>query len=198
MKKLLTVLCLAAAMSSAQAQTKKTAKVPAKPAGTKTTGTPAPKPADQKPAQQATKTASLATGDYKTAIGVKFLYGLSVTAKHFLQEKHALEGIFTYRGFDGLGSQFGATIAYEYHNPIKGVTGLKWYVGGGGHFQYFSFDDANVEATTLFGAVGVLGLEYKFKGIPLAISADWQPVYIFNENSGFSAENGGIGIKYTF
>lgn len=51
---------------------------------------------------------------------------------------------------------------------------------------------------TIFGVAGVLGLEYKFKGIPLAISADWQPIYLLNENSGFSAENGGIGIKYTF
>ena len=194
MKKLFALFGLAILMSYAQAQTIKT---PAKTSTTKTTGT---KTVGNVPVARPTPETSrlAATGDYKTAIGVKFLYGISLTAKHFLKEQHALEGIFNYRGFDGLGSQFGATIAYEYHNPIKGVPGLKWYVGGGGHFQYFSFDDDNVEASSLFGAVGVLGLEYKIKGIPLAISADWQPVYIFNENSGFSAENGGIGIKYTF
>lgn len=197
MKKLLIILGLCATTIGVQAQTKKPAKAPAKTSTAKPANTkPATSVSANKPVQQQASFAS--TSDYKTAIGVKFLYGLSVTAKHFLKEKHALEGIFTYRGFDGLGSQFGATIAYEYHQPINGVPGLKWYVGGGGHFQYFSFDDNNVDATTLFGAVGVLGLEYKFKGIPLALSADWQPVYIFNENSGFSAENGGIGIKYTF
>lgn len=202
MKKLLAIfICVALIGLNAKSQTKKPSKQPAKTVTSKpatTTSKPVSATSATTVSNVQNKATLGATPDYKTAIGLKFLYGLSLTAKHFLKEKHALEGIFTYRGFDGLGTQFGATIVYEYHNPINGVAGLKWYVGGGGHFQYFSFDDDNVEATTQFGAVGVLGLEYKFKGIPLAISADWQPIYLLNENSSFSAENGGIGIKYTF
>ncbi|EDM36167.1 hypothetical protein PBAL39_19829 [Pedobacter sp. BAL39] len=134
---------------------------------------------------------------YNTALGIKFLYGLSLTAKHFIKHNSALEGIFNYHGFGGLGTQLSATVLYEYQRPVAGVAGLRWYLGGGGHFEYFSFDNDQVNATTVFGAVGALGLEYQFAGLPIAISADWQPVILFN-GAGFSAENGGVGIKYTF
>jgi len=135
---------------------------------------------------------------YNTALGIKFLYGVSLTAKHFIKNSSALEGIFNYRSFGGLGTQLSATVLYEYQRPVAGVTGLQWYLGGGGHFEYFSFDNDQVSATTVLGAVGALGLEYQFAGLPIAISADWQPVVLFNDGAGFSAENGGIGIKYTF
>lgn len=193
MKTLITII-LCAVTINISAQTKK---VPAKKPAAKTVAKPIVKSVpiakdNSKP------TSYSASENYSTAIGVKFLYGISLTAKHFLKEKHALEGIFTYRGFNGLGTQIGISVAYEYHLPIKGVPNLKWYVGGGGHFEYFSFDDELVDPTTVFGALGVLGLEYKFKGIPIAVSADWQPVFTFTSGGGFSAENGGIGVKYTF
>jgi hypothetical protein len=188
MKKIFTIILFAVALN-VSAQTKKPA--------TKTVAKPTVKPTPV--AKASTKPTTYNTSEnYHTAIGIKFLYGISLTAKHFLKEKHALEGIFTYRGFNGLGTQIGVSVAYEYHLPISGVQNLKWYVGGGGHFEYFSFDDDLVDPTTTVGALGVLGLEYKFKGIPIAISADWQPVFTFNSGGGFSAENGGIGVKYTF
>ena len=193
MKKILTIILCAVAINMS-AQTRKT---PAKKPATKTVTKSPLKPAPV--TKPSTKASSYSTAEnYNTAIGIKFLYGISLTAKHFLKEKHALEGIFTYRGFNGLGTQIGLSVAYEYHLPINGVQNLKWYVGGGGHFEYFSFDNDLVDPTTTIGALGVLGLEYKFKGLPIAISADWQPVFTFNSGGGFSAENGGIGVKYTF
>ncbi len=193
MKTILMILLCAVAINIS-AQTKKT---PTKKPLTKTAAKPNVKLAPE--VKASTKADGYSTSkNYNTAIGVKFLYGISLTAKHFLKEKHALEGIFTYRGFNGLGTQIGISAAYEYHLPVNGVQNLKWYVGGGGHFEYFSFDDNLVDPTTTVGALGVLGLEYKFKGLPIAISTDWQPVFTFNSGGGFSAENGGIGVKYTF
>lgn len=135
---------------------------------------------------------------YKAAIGLKFIYGVSLTGKFFISEKSALEGILRYNSAGGLGSNIAFSGLYEYHEPIKGVDGLRWYIGGGGHVNYFSYKDSNEDAITTFGVAGIVGLEYKFGKLPLAISADWQPGYIISNNMGFSAENGGIGLKYTF
>lgn len=210
-------LCFLSISFAAQAQTKKPVKkttsttktTPTKTTPTKTTvatkTTTKPvetvektgvKPAS-KSAKQTKSNAGSATS-YKAAIGLKFIYGVALTGKVFVNENSALEGILKYNGAGGLGSNIAFSGLYEYHAPIKGVDGLRWYVGGGGHVNYFSWKDSDVDAVTTFGVAGVLGLEYKFANLPLAISADWQPAYIISSPSGFSAENGGIGIKYTF
>ncbi|WP_379089987.1 hypothetical protein [Pedobacter sp. UC225_65] len=210
---LLTILSIAGL--TAQAQTKK----PAKKATTtkttptkKTTTTPtSSKTTTNKPVETDEKTgvkprnqtvkqtnANGVTANYKVAIGLKFIYGISATGKVFLTDKHALEGIVRYNGAGGLGSNIAFTALYEYHNNIKEVEGLRWFIGGGGHVNHFSWKDSNIDGVTSFGISGVVGLEYKIKTLPFAISADWVPGYMLSPSSGFSAENGGIGIKYTF
>lgn len=188
---------------SAQAQTKKPVKKQAKttPVKTvpKTTEAVKTEKAPVKSTNQAAKQNNNAGNtSYKVAIGLKFIYGVSLTGKFFISEKSALEGILRYNGAGGLGSNIAFSGLYEYHEPIKGVNGLRWYIGGGGHVNYFSYKDNNEDAVTTFGVAGIVGLEYKFAKLPLAISADWQPGYMISTSSGFSAENGGIGVKYTF
>ncbi|UIR55635.1 porin family protein [Sphingobacterium sp. SRCM116780] len=135
---------------------------------------------------------------YKAAFGIKFIYGISLTGKVFIKERSALEGILRYNGAGGTGSNIAFTGLYEYHTAIKGVDGLRWYVGGGGHINYFNWKDADLDPVITFGIAGIAGLEYKFANLPLAVSVDWQPAYIISNNGGFSAENGGVGLKYTF
>lgn len=215
MKKITTILSiLIIALSlQAQAQTRK-AKAKPKKAVTATTATTtttvkkaeAPKAEVKAVAVSTPKDDVVQQTDdyYKTALGVKFLYGVSLTAKHFISDKGALEAVIQYRHHSGVGSEFNFTGLYEYHGNIAGASGLRWYAGGGGYAGYFSFgndalnDLVNDSSNFTFGAAGVIGLEYKIKGAPLAISADWQPIYIINGNSGLATDNGGIGIKYTF
>ncbi|WP_214226069.1 hypothetical protein [Pedobacter sp. B4-66] len=146
---------------------------------------------------------------YKTALGLKFLWGIALTGKHFFKEKHAVEAIFKYRGYTGVGADIGLGVLYEYHNDIKGIEGLKWYAGGGVYAGTFSFKDEISDymdqygegSNFYFGLAGVLGLEYKIGSLPIAISADWQPSFQLKDtygSSGFSAESGGLGVKYTF
>jgi hypothetical protein len=209
MKKLIMItLCFLSIGFIAQAQTKK----PVKKTTTASKATPSKtvantketvRPEEKTSVTSAVKPAKLTKANagnysYKAAIGLKFIYGVSLTGKVFIKENSALEGILRYNGAGGLGSNIAFSGLYEYHAPIKGVDGLRWYVGGGGHVNYFSWKDSNADAVTTFGVAGILGLEYKFANLPLAISADWQPAYIISSPSGFSAENGGIGIKYTF
>lgn len=149
--------------------------------------------------QSAKQTKShISTTNYKAALGLKFIYGISLTGKFFLNEKTALEGIVRYNSAGGSGSNIAFSGLYEYHADIKGVDGLRWYLGGGGHVNHMSWKNGYGDPVTTFGVVGIVGLEYKFKSLPIAISADWQPGYIISSGYGFSAENGGIGIKYTF
>lgn len=214
MKKIATILSiLIIALSlQTQAQTRKTKAKPKKAVTTTTTTkTTTVKSAETPKAE--TKTVAVATPKrtvaqtddyYKTALGVKFLYGISLTAKHFINDKGALEAVIQYRHHSGVGSEFNFTGLYEYHGPIAGASGLRWYAGGGGYAGYFSFDDDGLgdlgdgSSNFTFGAAAVVGLEYKIKGAPLAISADWQPIYIINGNNGLATDNGGIGLKYTF
>ncbi len=152
------------------------------------------------------------TGDngYKTALGLKFLWGVALTGKHFFKDQYAVEAIIRFRGYSGIGSDINLTALYQYHKDIKELEGLKWYAGGGIHIGNFSYKDefsflegyGDFKRNNLyFGLAAVAGLEYKFKAAPIAISIDWQPTFLFKNyysNSGFGAEGGGIGIKYTF
>ena len=156
---------------------------------------PADKPT---PSVKSANSQSKAAGNYKAAIGLKFIYGISLTGKVFLKEHSALEGILRYNGTGGSGTNIAFSGLYEHHNDIKTIDGLRWYIGGGGHVNYFKWDNDYGDPVTSFGVVGIIGLEYKIQTLPIAISADWQPGYIFSNGAGFSAENGGIGIKYTF
>lgn len=143
------------------------------------------------------------TGEYKAGLGfgtTSYVYAFLPNGKvvHSYLGGSALEGIVRYNGAGGLGSNIAFSGLYEYHSEIKEIAGLRWYIGGGGHVNHFSWKDVDAPGVTTFGVVGTIGLEYKVKNLPLAVSADWQPAYIINHGAGFSAENGGIGIKYTF
>ncbi|MET4081884.1 hypothetical protein ABIB40_001835 [Pedobacter sp. UYP30] len=139
-----------------------------------------------------------AKNGYKTAVGLKFIYGVSLTGKFFIKDDAAIEAIVRYNGAGGFGSNIALTALYEYHGDIKGVDGLRWYIGGGAFANYFSWKDIDAPSVTTYGVSAVAGLEYKFAKLPIAISADWLPGYVISNNIGFSAENGGVGIKYTF
>lgn len=216
---LILLLIFTAFTFTAQAQTKKTTtnakpvkkalvkKTTADSPGSKEKGTQQKKQSGAGSDKSKETKTNTPESNYSTAIGIKFLYGIAFTGKHFFTEKHAAEAIVRYNGLGGLGSDINLTALYEYHSPINGVPGLKWYIGGGAYAGTFSFKDSDFipesddTSNVYFGLSGVLGLEYKIKNLPIAISADWQPVYLlkdYYDNTGFGAENGGIGIKYTF
>ena len=145
---------------------------------------------------------------YSSAVGLKFLWGVAITGKHFFKEHHAAEAIFKFRGYHGIGTDMTLALMYEYHGDIP-VDGLRWYAGAGifgGHFRlknkYLAAADyTGKRGSSYFGMSGILGAEYKIKDFLLAVSADWQATVMFNivyVDSGFSAEYGGIGVKYTF
>ena len=128
---------------------------------------------------------------YTTALGVKFYPG-SISLKHFISDKNAVEGLLYLwdRGFRVTG-------LYEIHSDISSVDGLKWYVGPGAHVGFYN---TKFGGGTSIGVDGVLGLDYKFDEVPINLSLDWQPSFEFGNNygNGFAGNFGGLAIRYTF
>jgi hypothetical protein len=124
---------------------------------------------------------------YKTAIGVKF-YPTGVTLKTFVRSNAAFEaiGYFWDRGTR-------ITALYEYHHNLSESGSLKWYIGPGAHVGFYK--PAFYDGGTSVGIDGVLGLDYKFPGIPINVSLDWQPSYEFGNFEGFSGNWGGVGLR---
>lgn len=141
---------------------------------------------------------------YQAALGIKFLWGISVTGKYFIKPNQALEAIIRYKGYQGVGNDLAFSALYEYEKQIPVAEGFNWYAGAGayfGHFSYKSSYDPGLygiqTSNSYYGISGVIGLEYKIKQLPIAISADWMPSFDI-KGSTFIAENGGIGVKYAF
>jgi hypothetical protein len=149
--------------------------------------------------------------DYKTAIGLRLGYPTSITFKKFINDKAAFELTAGYRSY---GYSYGLTTdnikyysvsgSYQIHTPISSVAGLQWYYGGGvGVFlwtypDYYTTLGVNT-GTTSFNIFGLLGLDYKFEGLPINLSIDWAPtISLGGYASGFGGGNGALAARYTF
>lgn len=90
---------------------------------------------------------------------------------------------------------------YQHHFPIEGVSGLKWYVGGGASVFFWSYDDAFIRgySSTTLGVMGVAGLDYKFSEAPVNLSVDWVPTFFIGDGyvSGFGGGYGALSVRYT-
>jgi hypothetical protein len=149
---------------------------------------------------------SQAQSEYKTAVGGRIGIPIAASIKHFIFESGAIEG---YAGFRAAGTYYrGVNITigamYQHHFPIGSVDGLQWYIGGGGLVQFYTYDDGFVN-TNDYSSTGIAlnavgGVDYKFKGIPLNVSADWMPTFFLNKTyySNFGAGYGGVAARYTF
>jgi hypothetical protein len=131
---------------------------------------------------------------YTNAIGVKFWPG-ALSFKHFTTDNTALEGLLNF--WD---NGFRITGLYEFHGNIEAAPGLRWYVGPGAHIGWWNgaiyHDHYYNSGSLMIGVDGVLGLEYKFEGAPIAVSADIQPYLEFNHP--YLGIWGGLGVKYTW
>ena len=129
------------------------------------------------------------SSNYKTALGVKFYPG-AITIKHFVKPNAALEGLLYLYNH---GTR--VTGLYEFHFDIPNASGLQWYVGPGAHIGFYN--TKYFGGGTSVGIDGVIGLDYKFSGVPINLSLDWQPSFEFGNNfNGFGGSWGGLGIRY--
>ena len=128
------------------------------------------------------------SGGYSTAIGVRLgpstpAIKSGITIKHFLGN-NAIEGIISF------GDGVGICGLYEIHKSLS-VENLQWFIGFGG---YAAFNNS----TSNVGAAGVVGLDYKFAGLPLNLSLDWKPELNIISKVGFEASTVGFSARFCF
>jgi hypothetical protein len=128
--------------------------------------------------------------NYKTAAGVRLGPNTAAisggfTAKHFINENTALEGII------GINNGLGICGLYEKHFNIEAVNNLQWFAGFGG---YVAFNSNN----TFIGGAGIVGLDYKFEEIPLNLSLDWKPELNIISKVNFESSGIGLSARFTF
>lgn len=132
---------------------------------------------------------------YENAIGVRIGSYNGVNFKTFLNTNKALDLNLAVRSNDNF-KRFILTGLYEVHNPINGAPGLLWYYGGGGSIG--SYKIKNSEGDLFLSADGVLGLDYKFDGLPLDLAVDWRPRLELTPNTNFGTGDVGLAIRLTF
>ena len=144
-------------------------------------------------------TSASAQDSYKTALGVRLsssapMVSNSISLKHFLNERTAVEALFSFGDPLALGAMV------EMHKPI-GVSGIQWYYGGGGYLGFVKTFDVNKNreiTNTNFGAMGVVGLDYKFVNLPLNLSLDWKPELNIVRDINFEPAAVGFTARFTF
>ena len=147
-------------------------------------------------------TLAINTDSYNTAIGIRGAGTSGLTIKHFTQNSRAIEGIL---GF--YPNAFSVTVLVEQYVNAFDTPGLNWYYGAGGHVaatnnkypdrEYWGYrrDDGDVG----LGVDGIIGMEYKIREIPFAISLDVKPfLEVTTSGNVFLALDPGIGVKVTF
>jgi hypothetical protein len=133
--------------------------------------------------------------DYKTALGIRLstdaaVINNSVSIKHFLNEKLAIEGFLSFRDPVAIGGLL------EVHKPLPSTEGLKWFYGAG---VYLGFDSDRAKASrNLMGAMGTVGLDYKFVNVPLNLSLDWKPELNIVDDINFEPAAVGFTARFTF
>jgi hypothetical protein len=128
---------------------------------------------------------------YQQAIGVRLGVNTGVTYKKFLSQDHAIEFIGNAL-FDDGSTYLGVSGEYLWSWGI--VDGLSWFVGPGASVGLWTGDFSGFN----IALNGMVGLEYKFSLIPLAVGIDLNPHFYFLNSVGISPFVGALSVRYTF
>ena len=122
------------------------------------------------------------------AIGIRAGYGAELSYQHTLGGNNFGELDLGW----SLGA-FSAGLSYDF--LIAPLGPLNFYAG-----PQVSMALVNGGGTTTFGlgAGAQLGLEWCFQQIPLQLSLDWKPTFIFIPGTGFGWQSIALGIRYLF
>lgn len=87
------------------------------------------------------------------------------------------------------GNGVGVELLYDFLYRPLGDSPINWYVGVG--------PSLFLGSPFQLGAAGEIGLEFRFKDVPLAIGLDWRPTFIIIENTNF-VSGFGLNVRYVF
>ena len=144
-------------------------------------------------------TQTLSAQEYRTGLDVRLssanaMQNNSISIKQFINERTAIEGLFTF----GDPLALGALI--EFHKPLS-AAGLTYFYGAGGYVAFLKTVNVTTQKSSTdanFGAQGIIGLDYKFNNIPLNISLDWKPELNIVSDINFEPAAIGFTARFTF
>lgn len=134
-----------------------------------------------------TATMTMKAQEYQTGLGLR-LGGINrgITVKHFTGSTAAIEGILGFARHS-----VSITGLFEKHIPFPTAPGLSWYYGGGAHIGFFTghytygyyhankhdydYFEEDFDNSFYMGVDFILGLEYKFKDVPISLGLDVKP-----------------------
>jgi len=136
---------------------------------------------------------------YNTALGIRLssgsaMVGNSISVKHFINDKTAIEGLFSF------GDPLALGVLVEFHKPLSS-SGLQAFYGAGGYLAFVKIynpghqrydNDINI------GAQGIVGLDYKFPNVPINLSLDWKPELNIVSDINFEPAAIGFTARFTF
>ncbi|MDR1680990.1 MAG: hypothetical protein LBS12_04310 [Prevotellaceae bacterium] len=141
---------------------------------------------------------SMYAQSYDKSIGLRLGKPVGLTYKQFVTNQNAIEAIVDLDFFTEHTFKLGVSGFYVWQWNLAGVQGLDWFVGPGASAGLFFVDVAGVKSSDFNVSLdGLIGLEYKFAGIPLALGADFGPRFYFLNDAGFYW-GGALSVRYTF
>lgn len=134
-------------------------------------------------------TLAVSAQDYNWAIGVRGGVLSGLTAKKNLGD-NAMEA-----GLSLSAHTMNVDATYQWQQPII-ADGFHLYYGVGAYAGLYTFENVG---ELILGAEGVVGLEYKIPGAPIAFSLDYRPTFNILGGFGYSNfYNFGLGVKFCF
>ncbi len=88
------------------------------------------------------------------------------------------------------GDGVGIDVLWDFIYRPLGEESLYWYAGVG---PYAFLGDPFT-----LGAVGELGLEYKFREIPITLGVDWRPYFRLIDDTDLGFDTFGLNLRYRF
>ncbi len=142
------------------------------------------------------------------------LLSTSVSAQNYVQAVGLRGGIYSginYKNFVGNSTAVEVILSkpwkallltglIERHQPVGRSLNFFWFYGFGAHIG--SYDARYTRHSTgkymVIGADGIIGLEYEFSRVPIALGVDWKPYFNLIGSSGFFGDGGAFSLRYTF
>jgi hypothetical protein len=82
-----------------------------------------------------------------------------------------------------------------YHWDWNIVGGFNWYIGPGAMVSYDNYESSSYVNVGLGGQIGI---EYKFRGLPLLVSLDGRPMWDFLGDVNGIGWGAALGLRYTW
>ena len=109
----------------------------------------------------------------------------------------AIDGIFSTGQFSRIHADVsfgsggvGIDALWDFIYRPLGDEAFNWYAGAGAFtFIGDSFD---------LGIIGEIGLEYRFKAVPIALGLDWRPYLKIIDETKFGADGFGLNVRWVF